>query len=232
MENKSETKLCKYCKTEIPKSAKICANCGKKQGGKLKWVIIVVVVIFIFAMTSGGDEGEETKPQEAAEVSSETGNGSAAEENTKENTTEEVTENTAETEQTVESAETVDNEFQIGEVVELENLKITFVSADVYNTNNEFIQPAEGNVYYRMEFEVENIGEIDELITSYDFNCYADGYSAKETWIGEDELSATLSPGKKAKGALYYEVPADAGEITLEYETSFWTQNKIIFVVK
>ena len=43
----STTKLCKHCKTEIPKDAKVCPNCRKKQGGKLKWIIIGVVVLIV-----------------------------------------------------------------------------------------------------------------------------------------------------------------------------------------
>ena len=31
-----KTKVCKYCKSEIDAKAKICPNCRKKQGGKLK----------------------------------------------------------------------------------------------------------------------------------------------------------------------------------------------------
>lgn len=42
MNEKSETKLCKYCQTEIPAKAKICPNCRKKQGGAtsglLRWL--------------------------------------------------------------------------------------------------------------------------------------------------------------------------------------------------
>lgn len=40
-----ETKVCKHCQSEIPKKAKVCPNCRKKQGGKLKFVIIALVVL-------------------------------------------------------------------------------------------------------------------------------------------------------------------------------------------
>lgn len=33
MSEEKETKVCKYCKSEIPKKAKVCPNCRKKQGG-------------------------------------------------------------------------------------------------------------------------------------------------------------------------------------------------------
>lgn len=44
-ENKKDTKLCKHCKTEIPKDAKVCPNCRKKQKGIGKWIAIAVVVV-------------------------------------------------------------------------------------------------------------------------------------------------------------------------------------------
>lgn len=52
-----ETKLCKYCQTEIPKKAKVCPNCRKKQGGIGKWIIITVVV-FLFIGAMGSSEGD------------------------------------------------------------------------------------------------------------------------------------------------------------------------------
>lgn len=60
MEN--ETKVCKHCQTEIPKKAKVCPQCRKKQGGVGKWIAIVLVVLFIIGAGSGGsDETEDNK---------------------------------------------------------------------------------------------------------------------------------------------------------------------------
>lgn len=63
MAEKEGTKLCKYCKSEIPAAAKVCPHCRKKQGGKLKWIIIiaVLVVIFFIAIGSSGDGNSETQ---------------------------------------------------------------------------------------------------------------------------------------------------------------------------
>lgn len=48
-----QTKLCKHCKTEIDKNAKVCPNCRKKQSkGALPIVIGVVVVFFIIGALS------------------------------------------------------------------------------------------------------------------------------------------------------------------------------------
>lgn len=57
-----ETKICKHCKTEIPAGAKICPNCRKKQGGKLKWIIIAVVVIGIIGAAIGGGNDSSSNP--------------------------------------------------------------------------------------------------------------------------------------------------------------------------
>lgn len=58
MNGTNETKLCKHCQTEIPKKAKVCPNCKKKQGGKLKWIIIAIVVIGIIGAAMGGGDDE------------------------------------------------------------------------------------------------------------------------------------------------------------------------------
>ena len=57
------TKKCKHCQSDIPKKAKVCPNCRKKQGGILKWIIIVFVVLIIVGATSGK---EDSQPKEVA----------------------------------------------------------------------------------------------------------------------------------------------------------------------
>lgn len=61
-EEKEGTKLCKYCKSEIPADAKICPNCRKKQGksGCLIAVIAVVVILVLVGIASGGGSDDKT----------------------------------------------------------------------------------------------------------------------------------------------------------------------------
>ncbi len=200
-----ETKLCKHCKTEIPKKAKVCPNCRRKQGGVVKWVIVGILAIFLLVGAFGEDTGvsSDSNPKEISEVEDDVNNG-----------------------------EEIDNIFEVGDIVETSNLRISYLSAEVYDLDNALIQPKNGNIFYRMEFEFENIGESDELASSWDFECYADGYSMEQTYYGDDDLQATISSGKKAKGAVYFEIPENAKEIILEYKINYWTEDKVIFVVK
>ncbi len=49
-------KMCKYCRSEIDKKAKVCPNCKKKQPGIAKWIILGIVAIFIIASIAGSNE--------------------------------------------------------------------------------------------------------------------------------------------------------------------------------
>lgn len=61
-----ETKLCKHCRSEIDKKAKVCPVCRKKQGlGFFKivgiaFLSLVVLVIVGAALGGGGNETEKT----------------------------------------------------------------------------------------------------------------------------------------------------------------------------
>lgn len=231
MANENETKLCKHCKTEIPKDAKVCPNCRKKQSGITKWIVVAVIgIVIIAAATSGGEEDtadtDTKQPNVVSEDSKATADTDASDTAKTEAEAEEDTDTDAQTE--VE----VSNVFNVGDVAELDQIKITFLSAEEYVSGNQFMQPKEGNMYYRIGFEVENIGDTDAYVSSWDWECYADGYSAEQAYFNDESLDATLSSGKKTKGYIFYEVPKDAQEVTLEYETNFWTENKIIFVIK
>ena len=76
----SDTKICKYCKTEIPKGAKICPNCRKKQKGPLGIIIAVILVLIVIGALAGGGGGSDSASDSTASNSDTT--------TTKETTTE------------------------------------------------------------------------------------------------------------------------------------------------
>lgn len=256
MSGENGTKLCRHCQTEIPKGAKICPNCRKKQGGKWKWLILVVVVVGIIGAVggSGGDE-DDSGVQKVANLSDskgnqdvQAGNDAAGAEGAKEekgNTEKEAVsddkkdddaadKNKGKSKKGDDEKKTADkgetgNLFTVGDVIETPDFRITYLSAEKYVSDNEFTQPKKGNMYYEMAFEFENISDSDQTVFSYDFDCYADGYDMEQQYFADDQLDATLSPGKKTKGSLIFEVPSDSKEIILEYEQGFWSDDRIMF---
>lgn len=211
-----DTKLCKHCQTTIPKKAKVCPQCRKKQGGKLKWIIVAVVALFIFAAAAGGGGGKEKT------VATKTGETKPEEQKESGQT------------QVAATAEEVSNRFSAGDIVETEDLKITFISVEVYESDNQFIQPKDGYEYRKFTFKFENISKKDQTVSSMvNWECYADNSKADQTWIGDDNgLDATLSAGRETTGSIFFEVPVDASSVELEYDVNFWKSDKIVFIGK
>lgn len=90
--------------------------------------------------------------------------------------------------------------------------------------------PAEGKCYIMASFTFENTGERDAYVSIYDFSCYADNTSCEQKYLPDDSdfINDNLSPGRNVSFQTYYEVPMDAQEIELEYETNIWTNEKAI----
>lgn len=205
---KKETKLCKYCQTEISRKAKVCPNCKRKQGGiGCLGVVLLVLGVFIFIGSFGSSMSKDKNPEKVGEVG---------------------------TELSETGTQTIDNTFNVGDVVETDNFRITYESAGEYTNSNELLQPKDGYVYWEFKFKFENISNTDQTVsTMMDWECYADNSKADQTWIVDDNgLDGKLSAGREAEGAVYFEVPKDAENIELEYDINFWQSDKIIFVGK
>lgn len=54
------TKTCKHCKSTIPKGAKVCPYCRKKQSGKGKTILIVIIVIIVIAAIGSGNNSSSS----------------------------------------------------------------------------------------------------------------------------------------------------------------------------
>lgn len=118
-----ETKICKHCQSEIPAKAKVCPNCRKKQGGMgclgvILLVVGILIALFAFIRMMGGSDSKDKNPQKVGEAES---NDSA-------------------------EAEEPSNVFQVGDIVETDNFRITYESAGEYEPDNEFLQ-AKDRIY-------------------------------------------------------------------------------------
>lgn len=208
-EIQEQTKKCKHCQSDIPKKAKVCPNCRKKQGGILKWILIIVIALIIIGAIAGG-EGE--KPEKVA--SSNSGNSS-------------VTSSVSETE--------VAEVLGVGDTAEYKGVKVTLNSI-TESKGSEYNKPADGNVFLLVNFTIENNTDSDLAISSMlSFDAYQDGYSTNMSISAllekeGEQLDGTIAPGKKMKGSIGYEVPANYSEFEINYQSDVWDSTKFSFV--
>lgn len=213
MEN--ETKLCKHCKSEIPKAAKVCPNCRKKQGRFGKWIVIgIVVIILLAAVFGGGDD----KPKKVENKTASTQQGEN--DNNKEADTQE--------EKDI---------FTVGETAELNDVQVTLLKYSE-SKGSEFNKPTDGNVYLMAEFEIVNNSDSEMNVSSVmSFEAYADDYSLNYSFgalmDNEDrQLDGTIAAGKKMKGYIGYEVPKDWSTVEIHFTDDVWSNNKFKFEIK
>lgn len=187
----------------------------KKKKGKVFVIIAVVLVILIVLFSRCGDSGS--------------GNDDKGQVGT---TTEKPTVSSNQKEETpVQKPKEKKTVFYVGDTLEANELEIVYVASGDYISDNQFIQPAEGNKYIFLEFAARSVAKKGEKgITYYDFKAYADGYSAEALYSPDNNLSATLSPGRTTEGKIYFEVPENAKDIEVEYTINIFTEEKVKFI--
>ena len=201
-----ETKKCKYCQSDIPKKAKVCPVCKKKQKKNIVLIIILIFVILSFTMCGTmcgllGDAVDETVKEETKKEDA--------------------------------LKKLAKKKFKVGETVTTDDMEIKYLSVKDYKSDNEFMQPKEGYKYIKAEFEFVNKSKEDDLsVSTLSFSCNADDYEVETVYMDDNELDADLSPGKKAKGPIFFEVPKDAKSIEIQYESDWWDSIKFTFIAK
>lgn len=213
--------VCKKCGQGFDDRFNNCPNCGESTVGKNKkpiykkwwfWLIIVLVFIIIVGSASGGGSEEKTTERETvAGTASETASGTVSE-----------------TEASAQEADTKDNVYKKGEIFNDNGLKIAFVDAEIWNGYNQYMAPAQGNVIIRYYFEIENTADSDRSVSYFDFSAYCDGKAVEQKYF-DDDLSASLSTGRKDSGYVYFEIPAEAKVVEAEYEYDYWNDSRVIF---
>lgn len=206
-----ETKKCKHCQSDIPKKAKVCPNCRKKQGGALKWVAIVIIALIFIGAIAGG---EDDQPKKVANNNSEANKISSI---------------------STESETATPEAFGVGDTAEYKGVKVTLNSIKESN-GSQFNKPTDGNVFLLVNFTIENNTDTDLAVSSMlSFDAYQDGYSTNMSLSAlieksGEQLDGTIAPGKKMQGTIGYEVPATYTEFEINYQADVWSSKKFTFV--
>ena len=129
------------------------------------------------------------------------------------------------------SPEQTKSEYYVGDSLLEGKMKIVYMASGEYIEENSFLQPEDGNKYIFLKFAFENTStSSDDSISTFSFEAFADGYAADQYYGGDDGLSATLSAGRATTGCVYFEVPADAEKVEIEYEPDILSKKKIKFI--
>lgn len=211
MKNTGKMKLCKYCQTEIPKKTKVCPNCRKKQGGKMKWIVIGVIVFFwLIGAVFGGSNNDESKKNDnsVSETNIEFSNGNK-EEKLKENENNEIKEVEKENEE----------EFTYKDMT-VKYLKHEVTVDDIGQTVLV--------IYYDF---TNNSGENKTFDFVFEDNCFQNGVEVERSfWHANDE---SHNSGKEIKSGVTITVASSfvLGENreAVELEITPWIGSKVLF---
>ena len=121
--------------------------------------------------------------------------------------------------------------FKIGDVVKAGEAQFTVNSVREDN-GNEFMKPKDGNVYYVVDVTVENKGSESLAVSSLMMFKLVDseGYSQDIT-VGPEtkgSVDGEVSPGRKLRGELAFEISKEAKGLELEIDPSLWGTGKVI----
>ena len=174
-------------------------NSDEKKPIFKKWWFWVIVVIIVVAITSSGGTDSNTVI------------------------------NTGTSTDNTQVQQPADKKVNVGGSVQTDEVKISYTACKEFTKYNSYSKPATGNKVMRVQFEFENVSNGDVYLNG--FECYADGEKCETYYYADDYKDSTLvslSKGKKFKATIYYEVPKSAKEVTLEYETDYWSEEKIV----
>lgn len=205
--SKEKLTVCKACGAEVAKSAKSCPSCGakiKKTHPILIGVIVVLLLIIVIGAVGGTDEPTYVE-----------GNNGTTAENPKND------------------KKTV---FGLNETAELRDVRVTMQKVTESN-GSKFNQPSDGNIFVLFRFEITNNSKEEINISSMlCFDAYCDEYACSYSLSAmmekgeENQLDGTVAPGKKMKGVIGYEVPADWAKMEIRFVPNIWNGKEIVFL--
>lgn len=126
--------------------------------------------------------------------------------------------------------------YGLGETAKAKSFSLTANSVNVVKSDNQFVQPDEGNEYVEVEFVLENTSDSDIVVSSVlNCNAYVDGFAVSEDLSAgvaacSDSFNGTVASGKKLKGCLFYELSNDWNELEIDISIGLSKEDEVKFV--
>lgn len=175
------------------------------------WVILVLLILGI-----GGVSGSD----DIAEPNDATANSSQQENNV-----------------TTEPEEPEEVTYKAGDTAVAKSYTLAIEDLKVIVSDNQFIGPEDGNIFVEIPLTLENTSTSDLAVSSIlCFVAYVDDYSVTEDLVARTctkltSMDGTVGAGKKMKGSLCYQVPADWKEIQIDVDLGFSSKDEISIVI-
>lgn len=126
--------------------------------------------------------------------------------------------------------------YGLGETAKAKSFSLTANSVNVVKSDNQFVQPDEGNEYVEVEFVLENTSDSDIVVSSVlNCNAYVDGFAVSEDLsagvaAGSDSFNGTVASGKKLKGCIFYGLSNDWNELEIDISIGLSKEDEVKFV--
>lgn len=124
--------------------------------------------------------------------------------------------------------------YSIGETVETEDVKVILLDVKE-SRGGSFFTPESGNVFLICTFEIQNCTKEEMNISSLlCFEAYCDDYNvdlslSAECSVNASTLDGNIAPGKKMKGIIGYEVPAEWKTLEIHFTPEVWFGDTFVF---
>lgn len=207
----NQMKKCKYCRVDIPKEAKICPNCKKRQGVKI-WLIVLIVIaamIIIGAIIPDSSSSTDNTPSSVGQSSQNDGANSQTSTN--------------------EDSQSEKTEFKQSETVSYQGVEYTVTDVQK-TTGDEFDQPRDGYEYVIVSVKIENKSEEKISYNPLDWKMEnSNGQEESQTFTIIDSNTALssgdLNPGGNVEGTIAFEQPKGDTGLKLNYYGNIFNEN-------
>lgn len=127
--------------------------------------------------------------------------------------------------------------YGVGETATAKSYKLTVNELKVLESDNQFVQPADGKEFIEVVLTIENISDRELSVSSVlNFSAYEDGYSVSEnitamTLTDNKTADGTIAGGKKLKGSLCYEVTKGWSELEIDVDIGYSKDDQIKLLI-